>query len=162
MPLTGVEPILDELKTQLTTYLPARLATESALAPALTMPAPGDYFFDDRQEMPNLSDASPVLIVAPRSTEVEFEKARTFNNGHRIEVGIYVMHSDEETLSRLLLRYTEAITKTLLDRMAAAAFSFNVLFDGLTWDYSPQRASDLGLLQRDAALPITCWKSEVR
>lgn len=162
MALTGIEPIIDELKTQLSTFLPARVATEAALAPALTMPAPGGYLFDDPQEIPALSVESPVVTVSPRTTEIQFEKARTFNNGHQVSIAIYVMHSDEETLSRLLLRYVEAITKTLLDRMDAAAFSFDVLFDAHTWDYSPQRAKELDLFERDATLPITCWKSEVR
>lgn len=161
MPLTGMEPILDKLKTELSTYLPARIVTEAALAPVLTMPAPGDYFFDDRQEMPTLSPDSPIVVVAPRTTDPQFEKLRTFNDMHRVSVGIYVMHADEETLSRLLLRYVEAISKTLLDRADADTLGFELLFDE-PWGYSPQRVADLDLFQRDASLPIGCWISEVR
>lgn len=160
MALTGIETVVDELITQLRTYLPAQLVIAAAEAPALKMPAiPNEhYHFAEKPDQ----GAYPAIAFLPTRTPIPFERSGKFEMRHIVVIQPFVEEGNLELLSRKLLRTTVAIARTLVDRRDAFTFTlrFNEADDG--WDYSPARAVPGSLFRRDAFMPVMCWKEEDR
>lgn len=164
MALKGAEGVMDELKTALSTYLPARIAAVAAEAPVLTMPNPVEYLIGQRDTIPTY----PVVILEDRPSPVLMDRGQRIRFRHRIDVGIVVTEPNEETIRRLIRRYARAIAETLMDRRGHGAgasdsdFSFDLLFSEEDWDFSPTYADETGLFLADAWIPLACERTEQR
>lgn len=160
MPFTGMEPILDALKSELNSRLPARLDALEAipLAPAHTLA--------DIQEI-TLGDVDyyekwPALSIVAIESPAEHEDEGRMNFAHAAEIRCAVVSDTPETLQRLLLRYTRAILDALRDADAAGAFTFTLSFNDRTIRYSPQRRNPQENLERIVTIPVLCWAAEER
>ena len=160
MALRGIEPVIDELIVYLKANLAARVAVVAAEAPVLTMPAPAasDFYFGARQTFPKY----PAIALSPAPSPITNDRKDRMDIEHTVTLGIYVTDSDEETLARLLLRYTRAVLEVIVDGRIANTFTFMPDFDGQTVDPLPVRVADDALFERDMVLTIRCWKEEVR
>lgn len=160
MALTGIEPVIDELIAYLRANLAARVVAVAAEAPVLTMPAPeaADFYFGGRQTYPKY----PAIALVPAPSVIKHDRTDRMAIDHTVALGIYVTDPDEETLTRLLLRYARAVMEVIVSGRIAKAFSFQPDFEGQTVDPSPVRVADDALFERDLSLAIRCWKEEVR
>jgi hypothetical protein len=158
--LTGIEPVLDELKTQLANNLPAKiLALQPTFNPVLTMPAPTEYVFGERV---NLGlKGMPVVFVDGDATPVTDDNVRWQHYDHEAVIGLAVSDADEENLKRLVQRYTRCVLETLCDVRAAGTFTFGLRFAGSRIEYTP-RFPHGDLFVGGSVLPVICHKEENR
>lgn len=135
MTVAGAEPIMDELRTQFQTYLPAKItALQPTFLPVLAMPAPRAYVFGERDVF---FEGLPVLQLLPRPTTVRNEDLRWQDHMHVIDVALFVGDVDQENVQRLLFRYARCVLETFAERRKAGAFSLDLRLRGREIDYSP-------------------------
>lgn len=159
MALTGAEPIMDSLKSELSTRLPAILVTlAGSLVPAIPMPDVREFNFGDV----DYSELWPTITFVINDDDIEHEKVGRLNLAHEIEIRCQVIHDTPETLQRLLLRYTRAILQALLDAENAGAFTFTFNLNGKRIAYGDQRKNAQDSLEREVRIPVQCWAAEER
>lgn len=162
MGFTGIEPILDTLKTELssaTTGVPAKIMAIT-FSPVITMANPKEYAIGDR----DLFEEYPAIALMSLRSPVDLDRnPDRMNMAHRVGIRVFVTHPDKpEDLERLLLRYTRVVVEVLADRRNAGAFTFTLDFAGQEWTYSEQRRNQKDEFERDVLIPITCWTAENR
>lgn len=163
MALLGIEPIVDELITQLKANLPAKIvALQPTFAPVLPMPAVAEYKFGEH----GLDDVGlkgfPALVFVGGSTDIDQDNARWQDYLHDVEIWTVVSDAVEENLDRLAKRYTRCIVETLCDLRAAGAFSFGLRFAGRRIEYAPTFTSPQGTFLGGSVLPVICHKEDTR
>lgn len=160
MALTGIETVMDELIAYLKTNLPARVTALAAESPTLTLLQVnnGNYHFGEKPDVAGY----PALAFLPQRSGIDNDRKDRMSFRHGVGIQVLAQESELPTLTRMLLRYTRAIAEVLVSGRIADAFTFTVDFSGETWEYSPARVADNALFQRDALLPVVCWKEEVR
>lgn len=162
MGYTGLEPIIDKLLTEISTNLPAELVTRAALLPALAMPAPAaaEYTFGERQ----IHTTYPAVEIFPVTTPIEKDNNESLTLWHNVGLAVFVRDTNEGNLTRLLLRYADAVIQVISNRRSAGAFSglFSLDFNAQVLDWSPTRVASRALLERDVMFAIRCMRTDGR
>lgn len=162
MGYTGLEPIIDKLLTEISTNLPAELVTRAALAPVLPMPAPAaaEYTFGERQ----IHTTYPAIEIFPVTTPIEKDNNESLTLWHNVGLAVFVRDANEGNLTRLLLRYADAVIQVISNRRSAGAFAglFSLDFNAQVLDWSPTRVASRALLERDVMFAIRCMRTDGR
>src|SRR6185503_9252172 len=114
----GLEPIIDKLHTDLAANLAAELAVRAAIVPALAMPAPAaaEYTLGEKQ----IHTTYPAIEIFPVTTPIDKDNNESMTVWHNVGIGIFVRSASEENLTRLLLRYADAVIQVLANRRSPA------------------------------------------
>jgi hypothetical protein len=159
---SGLEPIIDKLLTELAANLPAEIVTRAALLPVLPMPAPAaaEYTFGERQ----IHTTYPAVEIFPVTTPIDKDNNESLTLWHNVGIAIFARAPKEENLTRLLLRYADAVIQVIANRRAAGAFNglFSLDMNEQTLDWSPTRVAQRTLLERDVMFAVRCMKTESR
>jgi len=135
MSIAGVEPVMDELRAQFQTYLPAKItALQPTFTPVLPMPAPKAYVFGEREVF---FEGLPVLQLLARPSTVRNEDLRWQDHMHVIDVAVFIGDVDQENVQRLLFRYARCVLETFAERRKAGAFTLDLTLRSREIDYSP-------------------------
>lgn len=156
MAIAMLEPLMDELNTQLQARLPAILATLAAGPPALTLPAVAEWNLGDV----DFGEKWPIVTILAVESPATHEKAGRINFEHRCEIRCSVVSDTPTTLERLMHRYATAIVQALLNAETAGSFTFQLDLNGLSITYGDQIRNTNNALQRDVRIPLKCWKAE--
>ena len=163
MPVLMIEPVADALRTQLQTYLPAKIAAlQPAFVPLLPMPVPVEYVFAEKA---TFIKGYPVVQIVQLDTPIANEDLRWQDHIHHLEVGLFVQAAVEEELARLLDRYTRCVLETLIERRKAGAFlagipPFDLQLKGETITYSSTLPQN-GQFVRAVFLPLRATRRDV-
>lgn len=151
------EPLVDEIKAALEADLANAVPIHRALAPAFTaaeMPAVAEVTHGERQ-----NHLMPAVEIIPARSPLLYDSRGSLTFRHRIVIGVFAEHVDEEKLTRLLERYAACVIQVLMDRRAGAngGLTFPLQFateDGAELDWGAVRVADRTLFQRDVFFEI--------
>jgi hypothetical protein len=136
--------------------------TRAALVPALVMPAPAaaEYTFGERQ----IHKSYPAIEIFPVTSPIDKDNNESLTLWHNVGIAIFVRSPLEENLTRLLLRYTDAVLQVLSNRRSAGAFNalFSLDLNTQVLDWSPARVLERSLLERDVMFAVRCMKTDNR
>jgi hypothetical protein len=159
---SGLEPIIDKLLAEISANLAAELVTRAALLPVLPMPAPvaAEFTFGEKQ----IHTTYPAIEVFPVTTPIDKDNNESLTLWHNVGIGIFVRNAKEDVLTRLMLRYADAVIQVIANRRAAGAFNglFSLDMNDQTLDWSPARVAERTLLERDVMFAVRCMKTDNR
>lgn len=160
MTIRLTETVIDELRTLLSTYLPANITTYAAFSPAIDrMTAPAEYSFGDK-----INQQRPGISVTPVYSPAIDDKVGGQAFRHRIAIGIHLQEGDAEYLARMAQRYTAAVIKTFMQRRTTSSVTFRALQiateAGGGIDWGATMAAGPKVFYRDIFFEITCDTDE--
>jgi hypothetical protein len=123
---TGIENALDAVVARLQANLNAKIdALNAAATDGFTVEHPQTYTVSTRAEL----GPFPHVMVLPVRKQTEADSGGRIEWRYRVRVLSWVSHPDEEGLGRVLLRFDEAVTQTLLAGRRLDATNWQVSYE---------------------------------
>jgi len=166
-----LEDVLKEIRTAVTTHLPAAFDVEDAayavadaaeFGVALVLDDVATIRFEESEELE--TQEYPALFLLSRGgDESPLMTAQTFLD-HHIDCVLVVVDTDPVQLARRLFRSHEALRRVLSERVEGQGVDENPVFqvDLTGWDFSPVFELEEGGLAKAAIQSVTCKEIEAR
>ena len=131
MTLTGIEPVVREIITELKAHLPTELLALEEVGGfhvALPVPEAAAYFW----YVPTLFGSYPTVIVRPQPQSAEvFTMATQYRMGYPVQIDVITRHEDVASTDVALWRYWLAISQILTS--AGSLTSGGCVLSGIDW-----------------------------